>query len=47
MPTTSYITIDGMIIGEVTDGVMRNYGVDALGSVVETVLSGVEENTYA
>ena len=35
-----------MLMGEMTNGVMRNYGTDALGSVVETVLNGVEENTY-
>ena len=33
-------------MGEMTSGAMRNYGTDALGSVVETVLNGVEENTY-
>jgi len=47
MAVTSYITIDGMMIGEITGGVMRNYGVDALGSVVETVLNGVAENNYS
>jgi len=47
MGKTSYISMDGMLIGEITSGVMRNYGTDALGSVVETVLNGVEENTYA
>ena len=46
MATTNYISLDGMLIGEMTSGVMRNYGTDALGSVVETVLNGVEENTY-
>ncbi len=46
MPKTSYITIDGMLIGEETNGVMRNYGTDALGSVVTTSLNGVAENTY-
>ena len=46
MGKTSYITMDGMLMGEMTSGVMRNYGTDALGSVVETVLNGVEENTY-
>ena len=46
MAVTNYITIDGMLMGEMTNGVMRNYGTDALGSVVETVLNGVEENTY-
>jgi len=47
MATTNYVSMDGMLIGEITSGVMRNYGTDALGSVVETVLNGVEENTYA
>ena len=46
MAVTNYITMDGMLMGEMTNGVMRNYGTDALGSVVETVLNGVEENTY-
>ncbi len=46
MATTNYYSFDGMLIGESTGGVMRNYGTDALGSVVETVLNGVEENTY-
>ena len=46
MAVTSYITMDGMLMGEMTNGVMRNYGTDALGSVVETVLNGVEEYTY-
>ena len=46
MGVTNYISMDGMLIGEVTSGIMRNYGTDALGSVVETVLNGVEENTY-
>ncbi len=46
MAYTSYITIDGMLIGEETNGVMRNYGTDALGSVVTTSLNGVPENTY-
>lgn len=46
MGKTSYISSNGMLIGEETNGVMRNYGTDALGSVVETVLNGVEENTY-
>ncbi len=46
MAYTSYITIDGMLIGEETNGVMRNYGTDALGSVVTTTLNGVAENTY-
>lgn len=46
MTVTNYISMDGMLMGEMTSGVMRNYGTDALGSVVETVLNGVEENTY-
>ncbi len=47
MAYTSYITIDGMLIGEITPaGEMRNYGTDALGSVVTTSLNGVAENTY-
>ena len=47
MAYTSYITIDGMLIGEITPaGEMRNYGTDSLGSVVTTSLNGVPENTY-
>ena len=46
MGKTSYISANGMMLGEITGGVMRNYGTDALGSIVETVLNGVEENTY-
>src|SRR5580658_5815835 len=46
MAYKSYITEDGMIVGEMTNGVMRNYQLDALGSVVGTVLNGVAENTY-
>jgi len=46
MATTNYISMDGMLIGEVTGGVMRNYGTDALGSVVDTASNGVAENTY-
>jgi RHS repeat-associated protein len=47
MPTTSYITANGMMLGEVTNGIMRNYGTDALGSVVQTYSNGALENTYA
>ena len=47
MPTTDYIVANGMMLGEVTNGVMRNYGTDALGSVVQTYSNGVPENTYA
>lgn len=46
MAVTKYITVDGMILGEVTNGVMRNYGTDALGSVVATYTGGALENTY-
>jgi len=46
MPKTSYISMDGMLIGEITGGVMRNYGTDALGSVMDTASNGVAENTY-
>jgi hypothetical protein len=46
MATTNYVSLDGMITAEVNNGVMRNYGMDASGSVVETVLNGVAENTY-
>ena len=46
MSVTNYISLDGLLVGEMAGGVMRNYGTDALGSVVETVLNGVEENTY-
>ena len=35
------------MLGEVTNGVMRNYGTDALGSVVQTYSNGALENTYA
>jgi RHS repeat-associated protein len=44
---TNYISFGGMLIGEETNGVMRNYGTDALGSVVATYSNGVPENTYA
>ena len=47
MPTTDYIVANGMMLGEITNGVMRNYGTDALGSVVHTYSNGVPENTYA
>jgi RHS repeat-associated protein len=47
MAKTSYITANGMMLGEVTNGVMRNYGTDALGSVVATYSNGALENTYA
>jgi RHS repeat-associated protein len=47
MPTTDYIVANGMMLGEVTNGVMRNYGTDALGSVVSTYSNGALENTYA
>ena len=47
MPTTDYIVANGMMLGEVTNGVMRNYGTDALGSVVTTYSNGTLENTYA
>ena len=46
MAVANYVTIDGMLIGEYTNGVMRNYGTGALGSVVTTSLNGVPENTY-
>ena len=46
MAVTKYLTVDGMILGEVTNGVMRNYGTDALGSVVATYIGGAQENTY-
>jgi RHS repeat-associated protein len=47
MPVKNYDTIDGEIIGECTNGVYTDYGVDALGSVVATIdsLSAVV-NTY-
>jgi len=35
-----------MILGEVTNGVMRSYGTDALGSVVATYTGGALGNTY-
>jgi hypothetical protein len=47
MPTTDYIVANGMMLGEVTNGVMSNYGTDALGSVVSTYSNGTLENTYA
>jgi RHS repeat-associated protein len=47
MPTTDYIVANGMMLGEITNGVMRNYGTDALGSVVSTYSNGTLENTYA
>ncbi len=46
MATTNYYSLDGMLIGEETGGVVRNYGTSALGSVVETSPQRVEENTY-
>src|ERR1700678_2856946 len=46
MAYTSYATDDRMIVGEITNGVMRNYQLDALGSVVGTIFNGVAENTY-
>lgn len=46
MAVTNYVSAGGMLIGEVTNGVMRNYGTDALGSVVKTAINGVEENSY-
>ena len=47
MPTTDYIVANGMMLGEVTNGVMRNYETDALGSVVTKYSNGTLENTYA
>jgi len=42
-----YHTVNGMLIGETTNGVRRGYLPDALGSVVATVDSnGAIENTY-
>lgn len=46
MGKTSYYSMDGMIFAESTNGVMRNYGTDALGSVVETIVNVAVENTY-
>ena len=47
MPVTNYHTVNGMIIGETTNGVRRGYLPDALGSVVATVDdTGSIENTY-
>lgn len=46
MAKTSYISSNGMIIGEMTSGVMRAYGPDALGSVVATYTTGAVENGY-
>jgi len=46
MAVTDYITVEGMILGEVTNGVMRSYGTDALGSVVATYTGGALGNTY-
>ena len=47
MAVTNYISVGGALIGEVTSGVMRNYGTDALGAVVATYLNGALENEYA
>lgn len=48
MPTTSYYTVNGQIIGESTDGVRTDYLTDALGNVTGTVNSaGALINTYA
>jgi len=46
MAKTSYYTMNGRLVGESTNGVMRNYTTDALGSVVATASNGVAENTY-
>jgi len=46
MAKTSYISSNGMIIGEMTSGVMRAYGLDALGSVVSTYTGSSVENAY-
>jgi hypothetical protein len=46
MAVTACYTINGRLMGESTNGVMRNYVTDVLGSVVGTVLNGVAENTY-
>ena len=46
MAVTSYISINGMIVGESTGGVNRAYGPDALGSVVATYTGSALENTY-
>jgi RHS repeat-associated protein len=46
MATTNYITVNGMIIAEETNGVYRAYGLDALGSVVATYTGSAIENTY-
>ena len=46
MPTTNYVTVNGMIIGESTGGVNRAYGLDALGSVVAMYTGTSVENTY-
>ncbi len=46
MATTNYYTVDGMILGESTNGVHTSYGPDALGSVVATYADGAPQNTY-
>jgi hypothetical protein len=46
MGKTSYLTVNGMIIGESTGGVNRAFGLDALGSVVVTYTGSSVENTY-
>jgi len=46
MPTTNYISMDGMLIGEITDGTMTAYGTDASGSVVSTYTNAGLENAY-
>lgn len=47
MPVTNYHTVNGMLIGETSNGVRRGYLPDALGSVVATVDNdGSIENTY-
>ena len=46
MSVTNYITANGMLVGEMTGGVMTTYGPDALGSVVATYSGTSLENTY-
>ena len=46
MAVTNYITANGMLVGEMTGGVMTAYGPDALGSVVATYSGTSLQNTY-
>ena len=46
MAVTNYVGMQGDLRGEVTNGAMRRYGEDALGSVTATYASSSQQNTY-